>query len=112
MRTCQRGKPGRLRKPAPRNPQSQIGIAREMNIAPPEDNFAPPPGRNSHNLAPLPHANRPAANNLRGHGGAKFAEIRPTKKRKNFSEAKTMSVSNYLPFLCALAPLRENIKAS
>jgi hypothetical protein len=55
------------------------------SFAPPGESFAPPPERNSDNIAPLPLTNAKGANNLRGRGGAKLAEFRSTRKKKNIS---------------------------
>jgi hypothetical protein len=55
----------------------------QTNFAPPGDNIAPPPGRNSANFAPLPHTNCQPANNLRGRGGANWPHFAPPEKRKN-----------------------------
>ena len=54
------------------------------NFAPPEESFAPPPGRNSVNFAPPPRVNSEPGNDLRERAGAKLAEFRPTRKRKKF----------------------------
>jgi hypothetical protein len=54
------------------------------NFAPPEGNFAPPPGRNSAHFAPPSNRNWQQSNDLRGQGGAKFTEFRPTRKKKKF----------------------------
>ena len=58
------------------------------NNAPPEVNFAPPPGRNSDSFAPPPCTNQQRANDLQQARGAKLVEYRPTKKRKKFAGAK------------------------
>jgi hypothetical protein len=44
------------------------------NFAPPGNDFAPPPERNSSNFAPPPDANRWATNDLQQQGGAKLPE--------------------------------------
>jgi hypothetical protein len=58
------------------------GLHSRDEFCPPGNSFAPPPGRNSDNFAPPPRSNRMATNDLRGHGGAKLAEFRTTKKKK------------------------------
>ena len=100
LRTCHRSKPQRLDKPK----SHQMSKSRWgefwtsdtpaskclTNFAPPEESFVPPPGRNSVNFAPPPRANSEPGNDLRERAGAKFAEFRPTRKRKNFTGAKTL----------------------
>jgi hypothetical protein len=54
----------------------------ETNFASPRGVFVTPPGRNSDNFAPPTRTKCEPANNLRGQGGAKFAEFRPTRKKK------------------------------
>jgi hypothetical protein len=63
------------------------------NFAPPGTNFVAPPGRNSNHFAPLPLPNSQPATDLRGQGGAKVAEFRPTKKRKNFQWGKNQKLN-------------------
>jgi hypothetical protein len=63
------------------------------NFAPPGDNFAHPPRRNSDNFASPPHSNWQPANDLQRAREAKFAEFRLTKKRKNISGAKIKNLN-------------------
>jgi hypothetical protein len=65
------------------------------NNASPETIIVAPPGRNSGNIASPPNANLQPANDLQHSRGAKLAEFRPTKKRKNMSEAKIKSPARY-----------------
>jgi hypothetical protein len=58
------------------------------NNASPGEGFVACPGRKSDHFASHPQANHLTANDLRVRAGAKFAEFRLTKKRKNFAEAK------------------------
>jgi hypothetical protein len=53
---------------------NERGDAGLPNFAPPGNDFAPPPERNSSNFAPPPDANRWATNDLQQPGGAKLPE--------------------------------------
>jgi hypothetical protein len=67
--------------------RTSLRALRSLN-APPEKSFAPPPGRNSVNFAPPARTNLQSINDLRAPRGAKRAEFRPTRKRKNIAQAK------------------------
>src|SRR5687767_14095618 len=100
MRNCQRRKPERLDKP--KSHQMSKSMCGEFwtteapaaecltNNAPPGDSFAPPPGRNSGSFAPPPLTNLQPANDLQHRARAKFAEFRPTRKKKKFNGAKPL----------------------
>ena len=64
------------------------------NFASPGSSFATPPVRNSDGFAPPPRRNVQPANDLRAPRGARFAEFRPTRKKKNFPRGEIQTGQN------------------